>query len=349
MMGVATVVGVSAVAGFRAAAAPPAASPAVDITLQKRIDRAGASVAISSDGSAVFRPDGDVIAITSADGAAAVMFGCQCAAERARAVAVSSDGDTMVVGVPDANEVVIMRRKRPNWFEHQVIRDPSAGFGAHVTLSPDGQRLFVSSYEGWAVFSMMGDMFSKVRCSEAPTVAAGSNRDVTWVASAGSGRLDVVRAVGNRGDVAWEARVDSDRVMTLALDDSGDTAFVAYTAADIVVFARSGRSANVVETLRNTIDGFGRAVVISKHVCFIGSPYEDRVYVYAVDTLPKLTYMTTLCPDEGGLGSEFGAQISVSDDALAVLAPGYGQNERGAVFVFKVAPISPVPIANAAR
>jgi hypothetical protein len=106
----------------------------------------------------------------------------------------------------------------------------------------------------------------------------------------------------------------------------------------------------VVDTLKNTIDGFGRALLIHENMCFIGSPYEDRVYVYS---LPDMKYMTSLLPEstDSALGSEFGAQLSVSDHHLAVLAPGYGERERGAVFMFRMVKLAPrVPIErNVAR
>jgi hypothetical protein len=341
MMGVAAVTMVAATVGFKAAAAPAHVKMDVDITLHRRIDRAGASVAITSDGAAVFRPDGDVILSSTSD--ETIVFGCQCASERARAVVVSSDGTTLVIGVPDANEVVVMRRKLKGWFEHQVIRRPDlVGFGFRLVLSPDGTRLFITSYDAWMICSLVGDVFSH----QYQNVAAMSatNREVTHVVSAKDGRIDVC----SNGETVWSyQKVDSERVMSLAIDSIGHV-LVAYTAADVVLLAQSGRNGHVVDTLKNTIDGFGRAILIHKNMCFIGSPYEDRVYVYSI---PDFKYITSLLPEsaDSALGSEFGAQLSVSDGWLAVLAPGYGQNERGAVFVFKLAPISHVPIVSATR
>jgi DNA-binding beta-propeller fold protein YncE len=328
VMGVAVISLTAAVSGFKVTqhVSETMNMPKCDIVLQKRIDRAGSTLAIGED-SVVYHPEGDVI--VASDTSIEIAFGCQCAAERARAISISTDGRTLVVGIPDARKVIVLRRKIQGamWFEHQVVGGPP-GFGASVTIAFDGARLFARGYASWTVLELAGDMFSVISGStEDDVINAAVSPDFTHVAVVNESQINIRKI--DKNESVWQGEVVGERVSSVAVGPGGEMAVVAYAASDILVF-RHGR---LIETVKNTVDGFGRSIMLTKSMCFIGSPYEDRVYVYS---LPSFKHLTSLTPDEGGLNSEFGAQIAAgSKGIIAVLAPGYGDDERGAIFLFR--------------
>ncbi len=113
-----------------------------------------------------------------------------------------------------------------------------------------------------------------------------------------------------------------------------------------IVFADNGGQAPVIQnamnieqiqklTPVNPIGSFGYSVSVSRWgTLAIGSPSENRVYVYEYDVnLGSYYLQATIEPSDGAAGDKFGCSVATIGSSVAI--GSYAHNDTGALYVYK--------------
>jgi hypothetical protein len=253
-------------------------------------------------------------------------------------VAVDIDGDTIVVGAPDASHssemdagsvYVFARASDGTWDEAQrlIASDPTAGqrFGRSVAI--DGGRIAVGAFTNGMV------------------TADDSGKVYVFEANAGGTYAEVARLVasdGAEGDgLGWSVDIDGDRIASGApMDDSSEGSVYVFTRATGGVWSEAERL-----TATDGSDGaeLGRRVVLRGDTLIVAAPraFEmgestGAVYVFTEQSDGTFDQSARLTPSDGANDDAFGS-IALDGDTLLVGAPSYDRVTRrdmGIVYVF---------------
>jgi len=336
--------------------------------------------------------------LTAVDGAAYDYFG--------RAVALSSDGDTAIVGAYEADvggnanrgAAYVFTRSGVTWSEQEklIAADGAMNdyFGRAVALSSDGDTAIVGAYaadvgtnlnQGAAyVFTRSGAVWTQ---QEKLTAADGAANDEFGIsvalnsdgdtACAGAYQTDVggnanqgAAYMFTRSGVAWseqEKLIAADGAAydyfgrAVALSSDGDTAIAGAYEADVggnanrgaaYVFTRSGvvwsEQKKLIATGGAVNDYFGRAVALSSDgdtaiagaysADVGGNTNQGAAYVFTRSGT-AWTQQEKLTAADGAASDYFGYAVALSGDGDTAIVGAYqadvgGNTNQGAAYVF---------------
>jgi hypothetical protein len=225
-------------------------------------------------------------------------------------------GDTAVVGVPNANrigEVLVFARSGTAWAQQAMLApaDGATGdaFGAAVSLN--GNTLVVGAPQ---------------RAGAAGTAYVFFRSGTTWTQQAELTAADA----GPSAQFAYSVVV------------TGNTAFLgAFGSSAAYVFARSGTTWSQQQKILpgdpTGADGFGGSLALGSTVLFIGAPnkasHTGAVYAFANSGTGSWSQQQKLLASDATAGDGFGTAVAVSGNTVWVGAPGHAAH-AGAAYVF---------------
>ena len=241
------------------------------------------------------------------------------------AVAVSSDGGTLLVGAPDTDSVkgaaYVYTRNMGSYGMPVTLNDPggvrSDSFGRSVAISGDGGTLLIGAY---GTSSIKGIAY------------------VYTLSGASYGApASVSAADGTNGDAFGEVVAISSDASTLLIGASGATSLAPkYQTGKAYVFTRAAGSYNPLVTLNDPLDtsadAFGIAVAVSGDggvlvvgQYYVGGSANRYAYVY---TRVAGTYGTpvALADPMATSDDEFGRHVGVSGNGNTVFVGADGAN-----------------------
>lgn len=336
--------------------------------------------------------------LTATDGASSDNFGVSAA--------LSSDGDTAIVGAYDANvggnggrgAAYVFTRSGTTWTEQEklIAADgaSSDNFGASVALSSDGNTAIIGAYganvgtnnnQGAAyVFTRSGTAWTqqaKLLAADGTTndyfgaaVALNSDGNTAFIRAAyadvGGNEDQGAAYVFTRSGATWSQQAKLTAAdgaawdyfgISVALSSDGDTAIAGAYQADVAgdgdrgaayVFTRSGSTwteqRKLIATDGASSDNFGNSVVLSGdgNTAIVGAYYADvganndqgSAYVF---TRSDTTWseQTKLTASDGAAMDFFGYKVALNTDGdTAVIGAYYadmpGKTNQGAAYVF---------------
>ena len=259
------------------------------------------------------------------------------------AVAISADGNTIVVGAPhessaargingnaddnslyNSGAVYVFVRRGGAWVQQAYVKASNAGqsdlFGMHVAVSADGNTMAVSApWEDSAATGINGDQNDE-SLPQAGAVYVFTRSGDSWSQQA------YVKAsnTGRRPD-ASDLLADGDQVgFSLAMSGDGNTMAVGATTEDGAATGINGDQADDSAQSAGAVYVFARA----------GNTWTQQAYVKGSNT---------------EAADLFGYAVSLSDDGNTLVAAGYdedgpgrgvnvdqgnGANGSGAIYVF---------------
>jgi hypothetical protein len=255
------------------------------------------------------------------------------------AVALSSDGNTALLGAPGNNnaqgKAYIFARSAGSWTQTSVTAsDGAAGdnFGSAVALSADGNTAAMGAYgknssQGAAyVFARSGSTWTQAELSVSN--GAANDKFGSSVALSGDGNTALV------GDpnVTVTVHVLGNTNMTVVNPQQGE----------VYVFGRSGstwsRSKGLTSSDGAANDHFGSSVALNGDggTALIGATRENSqpgaAYIFAASY--NWLQLAELTAGDGAAGDQFGAAMTLSGEGTALIgAPSEGGGS-GAAYVF---------------
>ena len=263
-----------------------------------------------------------------------------------KAVAVSSDGNTVAIGSPaddnsggtDAGSVYVFTRSGTTWTEQARLQASDAAaddyFGSSVSLSSDGNTLAVGApYDDTGAIFTVGSVYVFTRSG------------TTWIEQA---KLQASDAAAN--DYFGSSVTLNGPGNTLAIGSTLDNNTAGTNAGSVYVFTRSGTTwteqARLQASDAAADDYFGSSVAldIDGNTLAIGAYVDDNsggtdagsVYVFTRSGT-TWTEQTRLQASDAAPYDSFGYSVALSSDGntLAVGSPYFGDsNPTGAVYIF---------------
>jgi hypothetical protein len=237
----------------------------------------------------------------------------------------------MILGTPDTNEVRVLYNRRASvdekWNILQTVNHSSIqGFGNVIHLSNEGTRLLIQGYNGWQLMQRTG---------------LGEYLSILTQTTTDAERRRIVSALDPCGQyfvivVGMEVRVYHGLEIIRIMQIYGVqkvfifVPWLILTVDNEIIIYHINEWTKARQRIPNNVNGFGRSIVKYEQYLLIGSPFEDRVYVYKE---PYFTYVTYVESDYEN--SEFGHMVKTSDKYVIIMAPGYGDDENGAVFIYE--------------
>jgi FG-GAP repeat protein len=260
------------------------------------------------------------------------------------AVAISADGNTIVVGAPHESSatrgingnagdnslyasgaVYVFVRRGAAWVQQAYLKASNAGqsdlFGMNVALSADGNTMAVSApWERSAATGINGDQ-NDDSLPQAGAVYVFARSGESWSQQAYVKASNTGRRAANEGDLL----ADGDQFgFSLALSGDGNTMAVGATTEDSVATGINGNPADDSAPSAGAVYVFART----------GNTWTQQAYVKGSNT---------------EAGDLFGYDVSLSRDGNILVAAGYdedgpgrgvngnqgnGVNGSGAIYVF---------------
>ena len=255
-------------------------------------DYFGVSVALSADGNtAIVGAEGDSLGANTSQGSATIFTrsgstwtqqqtitktGGAAYDKFGGSVALSSNGDTAIIGAPEASvgansdqgNATIFTRSGTTWTQQQIITQSTGAagdfFGWSVALSSDGNTAIVGAY-----FDDVGS-----------NVNQGSATVFTRSGTAWTQQQTITQTDGASSDYfGYSVALSADGNMAIvgaAIDDVG-----AVNQGSATVFTRSGGVWTQEQTITQTggaaADNFGSSVALSadKNTAIVGSIYDN--------------------------------------------------------------------------
>ena len=251
-------------------------------------------------------------------------------------VAISSDGNTAIVGVPyGSNEkgaktgsAYVYTRTNGTWSEQtKLLASDGAGgdfFGTSVSISSDGNTAIVGA-----------KLDDNERGTDAGSAYIYTRTDGTW--------SEQTRLIANGGGANdWFGR-------TVSISSDGNTAIVGAYRDDqyrgsAYIYTRTDNTwieqAKLLASDSAAYDNFGYSVSISSdgNTAIVGA-YNNNIsrgsiYVYT-RTDSTWSEQAKLLASDGDAYDYFGISVSISSDGNTAIVGAYGDdNRRGSVYVY---------------
>lgn len=277
------------------------------------------------------------------------------------AVALSADGNTLVVGAPgeasanvnnpqdnsmaDAGAVYVFDRGSAAWSQLQYLKastpKPASGFGAHLALSGDGTTLAVGATgESSSATGINGNQ-DNTGSLHAGAVYVFAMTNKTWSQQAYVKASFHQTATTVYGDWFGQSVALSSDGNTMAVGASGESTGTNQTLGTgyVFVFARTGTTWAEQKNMQAATPiagaGFGSSVALSAdgNNLVVGAPNEQSatgaVYPF-VRSNSVWTALTALRPATAR-GSLLGSSVAISPDGTVLVAgaPGDSSNVTG--------------------
>ena len=259
-------------------------------------------------------------------------------------VAISSDGDTVIVGAKhedtganDAGAAYIFTRSGTTWPQQAKLqasdRQSSDYFGKSVSISSDGDTAIVGSYMEDTGVANAGSAYIFTRSG------------TTWSQQAKIQASDQASSDNFGDQVAISSDGDTAIVGTYFQEDAGET-----NTGAAYIFTRSGttwsQQAKLKASDREDSDNLARSISISSdgNAVILGASGEDTggssagaAYIF---TRSGTTWSQTskIQSSDVEAGDTFGVSVDISDDAsAAIIGAQYedtGDSNVGAAYIF---------------
>ncbi|KAJ5075904.1 hypothetical protein M0811_06766 [Anaeramoeba ignava] len=210
-------------------------------------------------------------------------------------VAISNDGNVVVVAAMESNTVVIYRRSGNNWNEEKVFSVDSSNFGSSVSISEDGNIIVV-----------------------------GANlTDEVYIYSYSESDWNEEKVLSGATSFGTDVSISGD-ILLVSAPQSGEVSYFNRT-----YIPPPWELAQTI-TSPDSSSTFGFSVSLSPNISVIGDPSKTKVLVYQLEDGNWNSFQNITRPTY----SSFGWDVSVSEDSimLEVGAPASNGGSMGYYF-----------------